>query len=175
MTQEITTIEQLNQANDGPLRECLTTFCAAQNWVKHIVEYRPYDNLHHLLETAARTWASMQEDDYMEAFDAHPMIGNIDTLKEKYANTSAMASGEQQEVQHADDSVLQRLANANTQYHEHFGFIFIVCATGKSASEMLTLLQARLSNDEQTELRIAAAEQYKITELRILKRFKGSE
>ena len=87
--------------------------------------------------------------------------------------TAQWAAGEQSSVQQADEATLQRLAAGNTDYENKFGFIFIICATGKSASEMLAALQQRLPNDRSEELKLAAAEQAKITALRLKKLSSG--
>ena len=102
-------------------------------------------------------------------FCAHPKIGDVDSLRAKFANTRDWASNEQAGVTEASDSVLQRLSELNREYEAKFGYIFIVCATGKSADEMLAILESRLPNDPTTELRTAAQEQLKITLLRLQK------
>ena len=109
----------------------------------------------------------MTEADYLQAFEGHPKIGDITSLKAKYANTKELASGEQSAVDEASDEVLERLAQGNDTYQEKFGFIFLVCATGKSAAEMLALLEMRLPNDRATELINAAEEQRKIFHIRL--------
>ena len=101
------------------------------------------------------------------AFEAHPKIGDIKSLKAKYASTEALASGEQAGARVAPEAVLQRLKDGNDAYLHKFGFIFIVCATGKSAEQMLELLEQRLPNSREQELRIAAEEQAKITHIRL--------
>jgi 2-oxo-4-hydroxy-4-carboxy-5-ureidoimidazoline decarboxylase len=107
----------------------------------------------------------------LEAFEQHPKIGDINSLKKQYANTVAWASNEQAGVDAASDEVLQALAKGNDDYERKFGYIFIVCATGKSAGEMLELLQSRLTNDPESEIKIGAEEQNKITKLRLEKLF----
>ena len=108
-------------------------------------------------------------DDYLEAFEGHPRIGDVESLAKKYANTKGWAGGEQKGLESADREVLQRLAKGNADYEAKFGHIFIVCATGKSAAEMLALLEARMPNDPKTEVMVAAEEQNKITRLRLKK------
>jgi OHCU decarboxylase len=112
--------------------------------------------------TATQTWWALQPADWLEAFSRHPKIGE----KGKVSEWSAQ---EQSGMNSAAAVVANRLANLNRLYFDKFGFIFIVCATGKSAEEMLTLLEARLPNTPNDELRIAAAEQNKITLLRLRK------
>ena len=122
-----------------------------------------------LMKRAENVWADLAEADYLEAFLAHPRIGDVDSLRQKYANTKAIAGGEQAGVDSADESTLQRLSAANDEYFDKFGFIFIVCATGKSAKQMLEILEARLPNDRDEEVANAAAEQLKITKIRLEK------
>ncbi|MFT7246626.1 MAG: OHCU decarboxylase, partial [Candidatus Azotimanducaceae bacterium] len=106
----------------------------------------------------------------LEAFTAHPQIGDLDALRNKYANT---ANSEQGQISAADEETLIALRDENQTYLARFGFIFIVCATGKSAAEMLELLQTRLLNDRATELENGAQEQWLITELRLNYLFEG--
>ena len=122
-----------------------------------------------LMARAERDWDSLVEADYFEAFLAHPRIGDVDSLRQKYANTKAIASGEQSGVDAADEATLTRLAAANDEYFDKFGFIFIVCATGKTAKQMLEILESRLPNQRDVEVANAAAEQMKITKLRLEK------
>ena len=107
-----------------------------------------------------------------EAFQGHPQIGDLAALLNKYAST---ASTEQGQVVEADEAVLIALGERNREYLDKFGFIFIVCATGKSAAEMLGLLEARIGNDRETELANGAIEQGKIMRLRLNKRFTEGE
>jgi 2-oxo-4-hydroxy-4-carboxy-5-ureidoimidazoline decarboxylase len=134
-----------------------------------MVECRPLHTEQTLLNAADKVWSVMAEADYLQAFSAHPKIGDVDSLRERYADTRALATGEQAGVNGATDAVLQRLAAGNRDYEQKFGFIFIVCATGKTAAQMLELLEQRLPHMRAGELPIAAAEQHKITRLRLRK------
>lgn len=153
---------------------CITQCCAAHRWVAALVDGRPYHDLAALLDAAATHWRTMRENDLLEAFSAHPQIGNVDTLRAQYANTKTLAAGEQAGVNEASEATLQALALRNQAYLDTFGFIFIVCATGKSAQAMLTLLTQRLTNSRSQELQHAAIEQHKITVLRLHKLFNKS-
>jgi OHCU decarboxylase len=113
--------------------------------------------------------AALVEADWLEAFAAHPLIGDVDSLRKKYGATRDLAAGEQAGAAGAGAATLQELADLNRSYREMFGFIFIVFATGKSADEMLANLRSRLGNSRDEELRNAAAEQIKITRLRLEK------
>ncbi|MGC1507379.1 2-oxo-4-hydroxy-4-carboxy-5-ureidoimidazoline decarboxylase [Ketobacter sp. MCCC 1A13808] len=164
----------LNTLNTMPISQAGDTFrqcCAATGWVDGMVRSRPYATLVSILNTSDHIWMDMRESDLLEAFSAHPQIGNVDSLRQKYASTKAMAAGEQASVQQATEETIQALVKGNAEYLEKFGFIFIVCATGKSADEMLALLHARLPNSRPQELQNAAEEQHKITALRLEKLF----
>ena len=128
---------------------------------------KPFASDEQLLETAAEIWHRMEREDWLAAFAAHPRIGDLDTLHARFSDTRAWASGEQAGVAAAAEDVLQRLMALNHKYEEKFGYLFIVCATGKTAEEMLAILESRLANDESVELRLAAAEQLKITMIRL--------
>lgn len=162
-------IEQLNTLSEEEACQAFLQCCTASRWVDRMVANRPYSGIDGCQKIAREHWADMQEADYLEAFEGHPKIGDVNSLRAKYAHTKALASNEQAAVNDADETVITALAEGNTQYEARYGFIFIVCATGKSAAEMLALLQARLDNSRREELRIAAAEQAKITAIRINK------
>ena len=147
----------------------LESCCASKTWIERMIKSSPFGDDDDVIDHATESWDNVSEGDLMEAFSAHPRIGNVDTLRAKYANTKAIASGEQSGVNSADEAVLQRLATANDEYFDKFGFIFIVCATGKTAKEMLDMLETRLKNNRDTELENAAAEQLKITIIRLRK------
>ena len=161
------TLDGLNKLSVSDAAQAFNQCCAAQTWVQRMVAERPFANIEALIKAAERIWHTMSEADFLEAFQAHPQIGNVDTLRAKYANTKILAAGEQSSVAVASEQILQDLAQGNRDYLEKFGFIFIVFATGKSAEQMLSLLQARLPNDRQTEIKNAAEEQSKITVLRL--------
>ncbi len=110
---------------------------------------------------------SIRESDWREAFDCHPKIGDVESLKMKFAGNQQWSAGEQAGMSMADEQTIANLVQANKDYERRFGYIFIVCATGKSAAQMLALLEQRLSNHPETELKVAADEQRKITHLRI--------
>lgn len=164
-------IEEFNALSESGAASELQTCCASERWVRAVVAQRPFDSVNALHAAAEAEWSVLAEADYLEAFDAHPKIGDPDSLKKKYANTHKMASGEQQLVEKATPEVIDALATINQAYQEKFGFIFIVCATGKSAQEMLTLVERRLPNDRTEEVTNAACEQAAITAIRLNKLF----
>jgi 2-oxo-4-hydroxy-4-carboxy-5-ureidoimidazoline decarboxylase len=136
---------------------------------------RPFDDLDHLLATASEVWHRLRRADYLEAFAAHPKIGNMESLRSKFQATEGWSASEQAGIAGTSEEVLNRLAQENRRYEERFGHIFIVCASGKSAAEMLALLEERLSHHPEEELAIAAGEQEKITQLRLLKLIDSGE
>lgn len=163
------TLDQLNRLREADATTAFTQCCTAQRWVERMVIDRPFESLDEMLEISDRIWEECDVDDYMEAFEGHPRIGDVESLAKKYANTKAWAGGEQKGMDTADADVIQRLADGNKRYEEKFGHIFIVCATGKSAAEMLALLEARMANDPEHEITVAAEEQNKITRIRLKK------
>jgi len=165
------TLEELNTVSHPEAFKIFHDTNAAENWVSKMVGARPFATVAAVKDTAEMLWLKMRSEDYLQAFEAHPMIGDVDSLKKKYASTKAVASGEQSGAAGADEAVLQELSDLNHKYLEKFGFIFIVFATGKSAAEMLALLKARIGNARSEEIKNAAAEQLKITLLRIDKLF----
>lgn len=143
--------------------------CGSAAWVEKMLARRPFADQAAAQAAADAAWAETSEKDWLEAFAQHPRIGGKDALRAKFASTAAWAQGEQAKVARADEAVLDALAKGNADYEARFGFIFIVCATGKTAAEMLSLLKARLSNQRAAELEIAAGEQAKITKIRLEK------
>ncbi|RTQ50059.1 2-oxo-4-hydroxy-4-carboxy-5-ureidoimidazoline decarboxylase [Hymenobacter gummosus] len=163
------TLHELNHLDRPARAEQLRKCCGATRWVEQMLDIFPVADREALLDHADRIWNHLAPADYREAFTHHPKIGDLNALRVKFASTSAWAAGEQGSVAQAPDETLQALARGNTDYEQKFGYIFIVCATGKSAEQMLHLLQARLLNDADEEIRVAADEQRKITRLRLEK------
>ncbi|VAW44689.1 2-oxo-4-hydroxy-4-carboxy-5-ureidoimidazoline (OHCU) decarboxylase [hydrothermal vent metagenome] len=166
-------LEQLNQLATDDLMKLLETCCGASVWCTAMAHFQPYASIEMLHIISDAIWRELDEDDYLEAFTHHPMIGDLDALKDKFQDkfqeTAAWASDEQQGSNCASEQTLLELQTANQDYLAEFGFIFIVCATGKSASQMLQLLQARINNGYAEEIQLAADEQNKITHLRLNK------
>jgi 2-oxo-4-hydroxy-4-carboxy-5-ureidoimidazoline decarboxylase len=134
-----------------------------------MLPFIPADDMVELMEDAEEQWWQCSEDDWKEAFGHHPKIGDVESLTKKFASTAKWASGEQSGVSAASKETIEALAMGNRLYEEKFGYIFIVCATGRSAEEMLEILGSRLENNPEDEIKIAADEQNKITRLRIEK------
>ncbi len=164
------TIDQFNTLSDADCRADLVRCCGATRWVDGMLAARPFTSWGAVYQTACQIWWSLDPADWREAFDHHPQIGgDLAKLREKFASTVAWSAGEQSGVQQANEETLKTLAQGNRDYLAKFGYIFIVCATGKSAAEMSAILQARLPQDPTWEIFIAAEEQRKITFLRLEK------
>ncbi|AOW78775.1 OHCU decarboxylase [Colwellia sp. PAMC 20917] len=143
--------------------------CTANTWVNRMVAAVPYNNLAALSAHADVSWKNLTEADYLQAFEGHPKIGDVSSLREKYRSTEKIAAGEQSGVNTATEQALSELKRLNDDYQEKFGFIFIVCATGKTATQMLDILVKRYANNRAEEIINAAEEQRKILQLRIEK------
>lgn len=163
-------ITEFNHPDKKTLAEALAKCCGSTAWVEKMLAIFPVVNAETLLHEATKQWNDLSAADWREAFAHHPPIGgDVAALREKFASTSTWAEGEQAAVKQASPATLEALAAGNTEYEQKFGYIFIVCATGKTADEMLALLQARLPNKPEDELLIAMSEQDKITRIRLEK------
>ena len=163
-------IEQFNALNENECRDGFVRCCGAARWVEGMLAARPFRDVAHLYETAGNLWWLLDPADWQEAFTHHPKIGgDMDELRRKFAQTATWSANEQASVHDANEATLQGLSEGNLAYEAKFGYIFIVCATGKSAAEMLALLQQRFPNALEDEIFIAAEEQRKITFLRLAK------
>lgn len=152
----------------------LESCCGSRAWVQEMLAHRPFGTLVRVLNEAEEIWWSLGPDDWREAFDHHPRIGEQAAAVPQDAAATAWSAEEQRGAATAGEETRQALAAGNREYEYRFGHIYLVCATGKSAEEMLALLRQRLSNDPATELRVAAGEQAKITRLRLEKLFTPS-
>ena len=150
--------------------EAFQKCCTSRRWAEQMVQSRPFPSDSALHRCALSIWRSLGREDYEEAFAGHPQIGaDPAALRRKFSATADWSSNEQAGVRTASEATIQALASLNQKYLKRFGYIFIVCASGKSADEMLDLLRQRIDNTSETELHIAAAEQHKITTLRLEK------
>ncbi|MBV1788114.1 2-oxo-4-hydroxy-4-carboxy-5-ureidoimidazoline decarboxylase [Marinobacterium sp. D7] len=161
------TIEQLNQLSPEQCIDTLRQCCVSTRWLEGMEAARPFATPDTLYDSAERIWSALSMPDYLEAFEGHARIGDLETLHTSYANTKALVAAEQSAAVQACDEVLNALAEANREYEARFGFIFILDASGKTAQEILESLNQRLDNDLISELAIAATEQAKITRLRL--------
>jgi allantoicase len=162
-------IDQLNQASREQVRKLLLDCCGSQAWAEQTLAHMPFPDAEFLLGAADKVWAALDREDWLEAFNRHPAIGAKRGEKMQSARARRWSKTEQAVAQQADAVTLAALADANRSYQERFGHIFLICATGKTSKEILESLRQRLSNDPETELRIAAEEQRKITRLRLEK------
>jgi 2-oxo-4-hydroxy-4-carboxy-5-ureidoimidazoline decarboxylase len=158
---------RLDQASTDEARRLLTACCGSSAWVERMLRRRPFESPDRLLAMARDEWVTLTWADWLEAFGHHPRIGDRDALARRFGKTAHLSEQEQRGVDGASADLLDQLAAGNRAYQDRFGYIFIVCATGRSAAAMLEHLRARLPNDPETEIRIAAEEQAKITELRL--------
>jgi OHCU decarboxylase len=158
------TLGQLNRLSRSGAVELFLSCCGARAWAEGMTQARPYATREELFSEAEQLWRSLPRASWLEAFDAHPRIGE---------RAAGQAAREQARARGASPETLAALAEANRVYEARFGRVFLVFASGKSAEEMLAICRARLHNDPETELSVAAAEQEKITRLRLEKLFMG--
>ncbi len=159
-------LAEWNTAPETAAIDTMIACCGAQRWAVAMVALRPLNNIVDLSTEADRVWSRMEEADWMEAFACHPRIGERKAAQAS-AKSMAWSRQEQASAAGAADRVMDELAEGNRLYEERFGFTYIVCATGKSAEEMLSILNGRLANDRATELREAAEQQRQIMQIRL--------
>ena len=167
---ELTTGQRLRWFNELPQAEAvaeLLAVCHSRRWAELVAAGRPYPDLDALQRTADEVWTGLEEADWLEAFEAHPRIG------ERGGASAAWSNQEQAGVGAAGQEVQAAIARGNAEYEDRFGHVFLVAAAGRSAEEILANLRARLDNDPGTELRVAAEEHRRITRLRIEKLMRG--
>jgi len=153
-------------------REILSC-CGSRTWAASLVSKRPIQDEALLLATSDEIWCSLGETDWLEAFRSHPRIGESHAEETSDSQSAAWSEQEQQKAAAAEEAVKMALKWGNREYEQKFGRIFIVCAAGKSASELLEILRRRLHNDEATELQQAAEEQRQIMHIRLKKWLAG--
>jgi 2-oxo-4-hydroxy-4-carboxy-5-ureidoimidazoline decarboxylase len=163
------TVRQLNALPAARAAELLAACCGAPRWVSSMIARRPYESLDSVFAAADNVWWSLDQHDWRDAFARHSRIGEAESAPPHDERERDWASGEQASVATAQDSVRNALVEANREYERRFGYIYIVCATGRSADEMLALARGRLHNSPKVELHVAAEEQRKITRLRLQK------
>lgn len=159
-------LADLNALDDGAAVGAFLRCCGSTRWARAMAAARPFSGVEALTAAAASTWWSLDREDWLEAFAAHPKIGAGGSSR---SGGSGWSDQEQAGVASAVTQTRRRLAAANRDYEVRFGYIFIVCAAGKTGDEMLVLLERRLRHDADEELRIAAWEQQTITQLRLRK------
>jgi OHCU decarboxylase len=164
-----TALDQLNRFSPAQAEAEFVKCCESRNWARSLTDARPFTDADALFRKADSVWWSLSDQDWLEAFRAHPKIGKQKAAAVQSEQARSWSAQEQSGVEDAAAETKAALAAGNQEYEERFGFIFIVCATGKTSEEMLAMLKARLQNDPGTELRVAAEEQRKITRLRLEK------
>jgi OHCU decarboxylase len=151
-------LAELNALPESEALEKFRACCGSSRWATKMTQLRPFHSRGEFLAAADEVWNSLGPDDWREAFAHHPRIGE---------RASGTAASEQSGMRSAADNVRAELAKANHEYEDRFGYIYIVCATGRTADEMLAIVKGRLNNDPETELKVAAEEQRKITQIRL--------
>ena len=162
-------LSQLNLLQPAEAETEFLKCCGSIKWAQQMSRRLPFRGERELFETAEKVWWALSPEDWLEAFRSHPKIGEQKPDTATSASALLWSRKEQQGVADASADTRELLAELNQRYEEKFGFIYIVCATGKSSEELLTILQERLANESETELRNAAKEQAQITRLRLNK------
>jgi allantoicase len=166
-------LERLNALTPRAATSALADCCGAPDWVRRMRERRPFETVDELLRTADLVWDDLGREEWLAAFRHHPEIGAARGERAQSAVGAAWSAQEQAGVATTGDDTRAALVAGNAVYRERFGFVFLVCATGRTAEEMLALCRARLGNDPERELLVAAEEQRKITRLRLEKLLGG--
>lgn len=162
-------LNSLNQLSPKEATEELVRCCGASRWVDQMVRRRPFRSTEQIYQIAEEIWNELDTEDWLEAFSHHPRIGDVEALKSRFASTQNWASDEQKGALGVSEAVLSELALENKAYEKKFGFIFLICATGKKAEEMLDALKVRMMNPPSMEIQVASQEQSKIMKLRLRK------
>ena len=162
-------LEQWNRLSSEDAEKDILPCCGSTAWARALANRRPFENEDFLLSASDEIWRSLRPSEWLEAFSKHPRIGERKAPPAAAEQSAAWSAEEQHTVGSAAETIREALAEANREYERRFGRTFIVSATGKLAAEMLDILRHRLHNDEATELREAAEEQRKITNLRLKK------
>ena len=170
MTEETRALASVSMLDRMPEMEAallLESCCGSRAWVLGMLDRRPFVSLDALLRAADDVWWSLGPDDWRKAFDHHPRIGESAAAAAPGERARGWSADEQRGVSSSAEEVREALAVGNREYERRFGHIYLVSAAGRTAAELLALLRQRLTNDPETELRVAAAEQAKITALRL--------
>lgn len=158
------TLDQFNKLTATKAFEYLFACCHCRRWAQDMQKARPFASVNEVLEYADDYWRTASESDILEAFSGHARIGDMELLRSRYAGR---AKQEQGQILGADETSIRRLHELNVEYEKRYGFIFIVCATNKSAEQMLALIERRIYNGRDAELANGAREQGAITQLRL--------
>jgi OHCU decarboxylase len=169
MERSVDLLQQFISLSPSEAENELLKCCGSKNWARQLTSLRPFASLDDLIDKADRIWWALGPADWLEAFHSHPKIGEKKAAAETAVEARKWSEDEQSGIRDSAQQTMEALADLNRAYEEKFGFIFIVCASGKSSDEMLAILRQRLGNQREEELRTAAAEQAKITGLRLRK------
>jgi 2-oxo-4-hydroxy-4-carboxy-5-ureidoimidazoline decarboxylase len=167
------TLAEFNALPSAQAESTLMDCCGSARWAASVASRRPYATAEALYKAADSIWWNLERADWLEAFSHHPQIG--DQPASGSGSARQWAAGEQSGTRAASDDVKSRLARANRAYFDKFGYIYIVCATGKTAEGILAILNQRLQNDLASELSIAAEQQRLITRIRLDKLLAGEQ
>lgn len=162
-----------NRLSAKQAEEEIVACCDSRVWARRMAARRPILDEALLLRASDEVWRSLSEQDWMEAFESHPRIGESRPTPSVDRRAVAWSANEQRNVSREIDTVKAALAEGNREYEQRFGRIFIVCATGKTGSEILEILRNRLHNDRATEMREAAEQQRQIARLRLKRWLSG--
>jgi len=163
-------LNELNNLPEPDFIKAVSVCLGSETWQKIMAAKRPFINMKQLFHESNDAWYNgCTPRDWQEAFTHHPAIGDVQSIAEKFSDTREFAGSEQASVKEAAQDILDKLLSGNKKYADKFGFIFIVYASGKSAAEMLSLLESRLRNTKEEELAVAMGEQQKITQNRLKK------
>ncbi len=165
----MTKLQEINELSYLKAKELFSICCGSEEWIEKMINSRPFNSKDEALKIAETHWYLLDKVCWLDAFSHHPKIGDINSLGKKYSSSGNLAKSEQSRISGASMKVLENLSRYNEEYERKFGYIFIVCASGKSAEEMLSLIEKRINNTEDSEIKIAMEEQNKITKLRLEK------
>jgi OHCU decarboxylase len=165
-------LHEWNSLSEQDASRLLLNCCASRRWSQGMTSLRPFSREEDFYRAADEVWSTMVEPDWLEAFAAHPRIGERKAVAAS-VQSAAWSNQEQSSVASAQSSILSELADDNARYEQQFGFTYIVCATGKSAEQMLAILKHRLANTREDELREAAEQQRQIIQIRLRKWLMG--
>ena len=162
-------LERLNALSAEEAEAEFLKCCGSTLWARRMMDERPFHDLQELLTKADAEWWALDKEDWLEAFSRHPKIGEKKSERAQAEEARRWSEQEQSGTRSADEETRRELAELNRAYLRKFGYIYIICATGKTADEMLAILKERLTNDADREIHVAAEEQRRITHLRLIK------
>jgi OHCU decarboxylase len=143
----------LNEYQDSKAYEDFLRCCGSTQWAREMTQRRPFRSVESLFESGNQVWWNLPREEWLAGFAAHPKIGDRAALREKFAKPNSWEGNEQSGANSASEEILESLEILNNEYLERVGFVFLICATGKSANEMLDALKLRVNNDPETEVR----------------------